>query len=148
MFDRFGHNVSVVAIDIQFSFKEEFDFLRGTIEQELVGCGDEHFDGWYASLFYNKADVGHFKPTIADVHTSPTDEAGNQVGWVLHGATGFTRLMIFTLEDCDGVKAYVGPVSTYHSVLEENFERMTNSEWEAELSEETSTPLWTESFRK
>ena len=32
-----------------------------------------------------------FDPTIADVHTQPTDEAGNPVGRVLHVGTGYAR---------------------------------------------------------
>lgn len=127
---------------------EEFAFLQATIEKEIVGCGEEHYDGWYAGLFFNPSDIANFKPTIADVHTAPTDEVGTPVGNVLHGATGFSRLMVFTLEDCEGAKAYVGPVSTYHSVLTENFQRRTDSQWEQELGGDTTTPEWTSAFKR
>ena len=45
-------------------------------------------------------------PTIADVHTAPTDAGGNDVGWVLHVGTGFPRLMVVTAETCTGPRAY------------------------------------------
>jgi hypothetical protein len=126
----------------------EFDFLRGTIEMELVGCGETHYDGWYARLHYDAAKIAEFKPTIADVHTAPTDEFGAKKGWVLHAATGRPMLMVFTTEDCGGVKSYIGPISSFHSVLTENFERKTDSEWAETLGGDAPPvrPAWTDSF--
>jgi len=126
----------------------EFDFLRGTIEEELVGCGEVQYDGWYARLFYDRGKIGEFKPTIADVHTAPTDEFGNDKGWVLHAATGRPMLMVFTMEDCGGVKSYIGPISSYHSVLTEQFERQTDDEWRETLASDVPAPrpAWTSSF--
>ncbi len=126
----------------------EFDFLRQTIEQEAVGCGDVQYDGWYARLFYDPANIGEYKPTIADVHTAPTDAAGNERGWVLHAATGRPMLMVFTVPDCGGVKSYIGPISSYHSVLTENYDRQTDSGWAEVLSGDTTParPTWTSSF--
>lgn len=128
----------------------EFAFLQGTIEKELVGCGEENYDGWYATLFFNSDDIAKFRPIIADVHTAPTDDVGNPTGWVLHGATGYARLMVFTMEDCEGAKAYVGPVSTYHSVLTENFERQTNEGWldDLNMGGEQTTPTWSDEFKR
>jgi hypothetical protein len=126
----------------------EFDFLRGTIEEELVGCGEVQYDGWYARLFYDRGKIGEFKPTIADVHTAPTDEYGNDKGWVLHAATGRPMLMVFTMEDCGGVKSYIGPISSYHSVLTEQYERQTDDEWRETLASDVPAPrpAWTSSF--
>ncbi len=125
----------------------EFDFLRGTIEEELVGCGQVQYDGWYAKLFYDKEKIGEYKPTIADVHTAPTDAQGNERGWVLHAATGRPMLMVFTVPECGGVKSYVGPISSFHSVLTEQYDRQTDSVWAEVLSEGTPPrPSWTESF--
>lgn len=125
----------------------EFDFLRGTIEEELVGCGQVQYDGWYARLFYDAAKIGEYKPTIADVHTAPTDADGNERGWVLHAATGRPMLMVFTVPECGGVKSYVGPISSFHSVLTEQYDRQTDSAWAEVLSEGTPPrPAWTESF--
>jgi len=125
----------------------EFDFLRGTIEEELVGCGEVQYDGWYAGLYYDKEKIGEYKPTIADVHTAPTDAEGNERGWVLHAATGRPMLMVFTVPECGGVKSYVGPISSFHSVLTEQYDRQTDSDWAKVLSEGTPPrPTWTESF--
>lgn len=125
----------------------EFDFLRGTIEEEMVGCGQTQYDGWYAKLFYDAEKIGEYKPTIADVHTAPTDAQGNERGWVLHAATGRPMLMVFTVPECGGVKSYVGPISSFHSVLTEQFDRQTDSAWAEVLSQGTPPrPTWTESF--
>jgi len=125
----------------------EFDFLRGTIEKELVGCGQVQYDGWYARLFYDAEKLGEFEPTIADVHTAPTDAQGNERGWVLHAATGRPMLMVFTVPECGGVKSYVGPISSFHSVLTENYDRQTDSAWTEVLGQGSPPrPTWTESF--
>ena len=125
----------------------EFDFLRGTIEEEMVGCGQTQYDGWYAKLFYDAEKIGEYKPTIADVHTAPTDAEGNERGWVLHAATGRPMLMVFTVPECGGVKSYVGPISSFHSVLTEQYDRQTDSAWAEVLSQGTPPrPTWTESF--
>ena len=91
--------------------------------------------------------VAEFKPTVADVHTAPTDEFGNDVGWVLHGATGRPMYMVFTVQDCSGVRAYIGPVSSYHPVLTEGFQRLTDSEWGETVSNTTPARApWVDSF--
>lgn len=134
-------------IDGQALTVAEYDFLRGTIEMELVGCGEVQYDGWYGKLFFDQAKIAEFEPTIADVHTAPTDAEGNPKGWVLHAATGRPMLMVFTMEDCSGTRAYVGPVSSFHSVLTENFDRQTDSAWAEQLAgDPPPRPTWTESF--
>ena len=127
---------------------EEIAFLGGAIEQDIVGCGEVVYDGWYASLFFDRADVGLYEPTIADVHTAPTDEAGNERGWVLHTATGPAQLMVFTVPSCDGETstAYVGPVSSPHQVMTENYERLADSEWTQRIGEQGTRPEWVSSF--
>jgi hypothetical protein len=52
---------------------------------------------------YDKEKIGEYEPTIADVHTAPTDAGGNERGWVLHAATGRPMLMVFTVPDCSGI---------------------------------------------
>jgi hypothetical protein len=82
------------------------------------------------------------------VHTAPTDQYGNEKGWVLHAATGRPMLMVFTMQDCGGVKSYIGPISSYHSVLTEQFQRQTDEQWAETLFGEKPAPrpAWTESF--
>lgn len=135
-------------LDQQALTQAEYDFLRGAIEVELIGCGEEQYDGWYGRLFYDIAKIAEFEPTIADVHTAPTDAEGNPKGWVLHAATGRPMLMVFTMADCSGSRAYVGPVSSFHSVLTENFDRQADSDWSAEFEGGATPPRpsWTASF--
>lgn len=126
---------------------EQSEFLKATIEKEMVGCGSVQYDGWYGGLFHDNLEVDDFTPTIADIHTAPADEAGNQKGWVLHAATGKPMLMVFTVQDCNGVKAYVGPISSYHSLLTEGFQRKDDGEWATMLeSGDMPRPAWTQSF--
>ena len=90
--------------------------------------------GWYVDLFFSSDGIDECKPTIADVHTQPADEGGTPVGRVLHVGTGYPRLMVTTVDTCSGPKAYVGVVFAYHERITENFQRLSDSEWLSELS--------------
>jgi len=98
--------------------------------------------GWYADLYYSGQEMD-FDPTIADVHTQPTDESGNVVGKVLHVGTGMPNAMVVTVETCEGPRAYVGLVSSYHEEVTQNFERMTDEQWAPEvMSGAVTRPAW------
>jgi hypothetical protein len=128
---------------------EEISFLGQVVEIEEIGCGELFYDGWYPTLFFDEADIGQAEPTIADVHTAPTDETGAERGWVAHMGTGAPMLMVMTVPACDGsgASAYVGPVSSYYDVLTEGWVRLTDDEWRAQLEGEgAARPAWTESF--
>jgi len=111
------------------------------INQAVViqwGCGDPAgFEGWYARLFFSNLKGVQEDPTIADVHTQPTDEAGTPVGRVLHVATGRPRLMTVTIDTCTGPRAYVGLASSYFEQVTENFERRTDQDWAQDLQQAT-----------
>jgi len=125
----------------------EFDFLRGAVEQEMVGCGEIMWDGWFVDLLFDREKVEDVAAVIADTHTAPTDAAGNEKGWVFHGATGTPTLTVMTVQDCSGVRAFVGPGSSFHTVLTENYERLSDSQWRSELQKsEQPRPAWTSSF--
>jgi len=65
------------------------------------------------------------------------------VGRVLHVGTGRPRMMIVTVDTCDGPRAYVGPVSTFHQRVTEDFERYTDDEWSEIVQRgELSSPSW------
>ena len=96
--------------------------------QEFCGGGDA--TGWYPELFRFPGDSLTLEPTIADVHTQPTDEAGNPVGKVLHVGTSLPRLMVVTVDTCQGPRAYAGLASTYAERVTDNFERLTDEAWE------------------
>jgi hypothetical protein len=127
---------------------EQIAFLGQTVEQETVGCGEIAWDGWYPGLFYDTGTLGVSEPTIADVHTAPTDASGNDKGWVLHAATGKPMLMVLTVPSCDGEPAaYIGPISSQFSVLTEGYSRLTDSQWAEQLFDENpARPSWTGSF--
>ncbi|MEZ4448675.1 MAG: DUF3160 domain-containing protein [Nannocystaceae bacterium] len=152
-FQGFGESMTTLGtiahkeLEGQTLSQAEFDFLRGAVEQEMVGCGEVLWDGWYSKLFYDAAKIEEMSAVIADVHTAPTDAGGNPVGWVLHGATGRPMYLVMTVEDCSGVRAYVGPSSSFHGVLTEGFTRLTDSEWKQKLGEaDQPRPSWTKSF--
>jgi hypothetical protein len=103
------------------------------------GCGSPAgADGWYAKLFINSSNSVEFDPTIADVHTQPTDEAGNMVGRVLHVGTGDARLLTMTVDTCNGPKAYVGLASSYFEKVTENFTRLDDDEWAQQVNKDPS----------
>ncbi|RPH32227.1 DUF3160 domain-containing protein, partial [bacterium] len=94
------------------------------------GCSTT-FDGWYIRLFYGHSD-GKWKNDhiVADVHTTPTDEEGNPVGWVLHAGTGPVNMLVVTTELPDGrTMAFVGPVLSYYEHVTAGFKRLTDEEW-------------------
>ena len=107
------------------------------INQAVViqhGCGDPvGAQGWYPELFIDSLDGVNYDPTIADVHTQPTDESGNPVGRVLHVGTGMPRLMVVTMDTCEGQRAYAGLASSYFEVVTEDFERLDDETWAESL---------------
>lgn len=117
------------------------------ILDESVGCTTVQVpDGWLADLYFNRDQSIEADPTIADVHTQPADEAGNTVGKVLHVGTGFPRLMVVTADTCMGPRAYAGVSFAYHERITENFERLTDQSWSAEVSAGTpEDPVWLQS---
>lgn len=116
---------------------EQMDFInKAVVIQE--GCGDPvGSDGWYSELFFENWASVEFDPTIADVHTQPTDEGGNPVGKVLHVGTGNPRLLVLSMDTCLGPRAYVGLASSYFERVTDNFERLTDEAWKDELNSAT-----------
>jgi hypothetical protein len=111
------------------------------IERQSAGCTTIDVpDGWYADLFFNRDKSIEFDPTIADVHTQPADEVGNPVGKVLHVGTGYPRLMVTTVNTCQGPRAYAGVVYAYHEHITKNFERLTDAEWAQRFSPQGQRP--------
>jgi hypothetical protein len=70
---------------------------------------------------------------VADVHTQPTDEFGNEVGRVLHVGNGRINMGVFLAPNTcnpEQYMAYAGPVSSFYYEVQENFNRLTDQEWE------------------
>jgi len=111
---------------------------KAVVVQET--CGEAFATGWYPDLFFG--DPTEFDPTIADVHTQPTDEFGADVGRVLHVGTGYARSMVVVVENCMGPRAYVGPVSSYYEKITEDYERLSDPEWQDAFSPKLEDVSW------
>lgn len=85
--------------------------------------------GWYTRLFFTPDAAVDFDPTIADVHTQPTDEGGSDVGRILHLGTGYARAMIVTVNTCTGPRAYAGLASSYAEKITERWHRLNDQDW-------------------
>ena len=108
---------------------EHLAFINQAVDLNLGCGGPAGIRGWYADLFFDPSAAAEFDPTIADVHTMPTDENGAPVGHVLHVGTGYARLMVVTVNTCNGPRAYAGVVSSYHEVTTSKLERLNDQDW-------------------
>jgi hypothetical protein len=108
---------------------EHLAFINNIVRVQDL-CGVKQAEGWYVDLFFDRSAL-KFDPVVADVHTSPTDEAGSPVGWVMHVGTGWTRMMVVTVDTCMGPRVYAGPVSSFHQKVTEGFKRLNDEEWAA-----------------
>ncbi|WP_437878521.1 DUF3160 domain-containing protein [Sorangium sp. So ce513] len=109
---------------------EHLEFINQAVKVQR-GCGDPYGAfGWYAQLFFDRAMSVKQDPTIADVHTQPTDAGGTPVGRVLHVATGLPRLMVVTADPCGGApRAFVGLASSYFELITDGFARVDDQLW-------------------
>ncbi|HSC89556.1 MAG TPA: DUF3160 domain-containing protein [Polyangiaceae bacterium] len=120
--------------------QEHIEFINEAVVIQSI-CGGDSAEGWYPRLISGSSTDSD--PTIADVHTQPTDEAGAPVGKVLHVATGRSRPMVVTVETCEGPRAYAGLVSSYYELVTEDFQRLNDPEWAQKLNEsEPAPPDW------
>ena len=111
--------------------EEEKDFLKEMIREENT-CGPE-IDGWYPRLFYGGKERSKEPDlVVADIHTVPTDEFGNLVGWVLHAGTGPLNMAVINVDvPGEGLISFIGPVMSYYEHISTNFERLTDETWQA-----------------
>jgi len=139
---------------------EEESFLKSMIKRDVhseqVGCTMEievFWDGWYASLFYERDDD---PALIADVHTNPTRDPASALypPRVLHAATGPASAEFLIVDTDEGSTLYVGPAYSYFEVITEGDsstppERYNDEEWRSLLSAGSYPPApnWTQSFR-
>jgi hypothetical protein len=119
-------------------------FVNQAVSSNVIDCGfGSVYDGWYPQLIFIGTAITNpytdFDPTIADVHTEPTDASGNPVGRVLHVGTGRVRLMVVTTDSCTGPRAYAGLASSYHETITQDFTRLTDQDWSARFTS-TSAP--------
>jgi hypothetical protein len=141
-----AHNLGALAqaqIAGTLPTADQMAFVNQVVKRAGTMCGmPPSYDGWYPTLFFAK-NSGEFAPTIADVHTQPTDESGNEVGRVLHVGTGYARQLVVTIEACDGPRAYVGLASSYYETITQNYQRLNDNDWETALGKTgTTSPAW------
>ncbi|HOJ18995.1 MAG: DUF3160 domain-containing protein [Ignavibacteriales bacterium] len=125
----------------------ERDFLKKMIYNQTTGSGDPPYGGWYPKLFFldPQGDDGLKKEEliVADVHTAPTDAAGNWVGWVKHAGTGMVNLGVWVARQNDQWVAFIGPVHSYHEFTTTDFLRLTDEEWVATYYANSTRPSFT-----
>ncbi len=102
-------------------------------------------DGWFQKLIFDFISMEPVDIVTADVHTTPTDENGNIVGWILHCGTGHLNMGVFVAPNQNGITtAYVGPVLSYHEHTTEQFVRLTDEAWkQGILADAYPRPDWT-----
>lgn len=122
--------------------KEHLAFINRAVTTN-VNCDGTVLghSGWYSELHFDPLQAVKMDPVITDVHT---DIGGDlpvpRPPSVLHVGTGLPRLMVMTVDSCQGPRAYVGVVSAYHEVLEEGLVRLTDEEWKNRVYREPVVP--------
>ena len=110
--------------------EDEKTFLRRVIYDADAGC-TKVLAGWYTRMFFDRPSVEKPDMVVADIHTTPADEAGTIVGWVFHVGTGPVNMAVVTAEvPGEGLIAFTGPVMSYYEHQSSNFERLTDEVWE------------------
>ncbi len=117
----------------------EKQFLKSMLVRQMAGQGcsltqDTAYFGWYPDLFYGvpagREELFDTDFIVADVHTAPTDDVGNPVGWVLHVGAGPVDMAILNATTADGRPcSFIGPVLNYYERVTEDFKRLTDEEW-------------------
>ena len=124
-------SVAQKTLDAAAFSEAERAFLCGMIVPPGIMCGSP-YTGWYPSLFYSPYDAGMFDKdfVVADIHTAPTNAAGEVVGWVVHAGTGPVNLAVISATLPGGALwTFVGPVMSYYEYLGWNFQRLSDEEW-------------------
>jgi len=108
----------------------ELEFLKTMVNMYMVS--GPSITGWYNDLFFNWGGL-NFDFKVADVHTQPTDQAGNFVGYVLHVGSGRINTGVFLAPNPTNpgqLMAFAGPVSSFHYDITSDFYRYNDDEWE------------------
>ncbi|MBL0177277.1 MAG: DUF3160 domain-containing protein [Ignavibacteria bacterium] len=111
---------------------QDVAFIRSMLYTFSNGC-TTGYGGWYQRLFFNR-EINEANYVVADVHTAPTDAAGNPVGWVLHVGTGSVNMgFAIAPSQQGGLIVYTGAMMSYYEHVTTNFKRMTDKEWEKSM---------------
>lgn len=110
--------------------EKHVEYLTQAYDMANLGCVQAP-NGWYAKLFFpNRDDADKPDYLVADIHTAPTDAAGNEVGWVWHVGTGHINMLFAITEDESGNPTlFAGPTMSFHEMISLNYQRHTDEEW-------------------
>jgi Protein of unknown function (DUF3160)/FlgD Ig-like domain len=109
---------------------EESSFMQRMVSDVERDCATATYEGWYNDLYWTGADDDR-DMVVVDIHTSPSDENGNDVGWVKHAGTGPLNTAVIVSELPSGqMMAYIGPVLSYLEYTSTNYKRLTDEEWQ------------------
>ncbi len=146
-YDRYGEilfelkDISLKELKKEALSEDQMVFLK-TMINDFMASGPS-VSGWINELMFPSMDPWGLDFNVADVHTQPTDEAGNMVGNVLHVGNGLVNLGVF-IAPCSAAPAeemcYVGPVGSFHIQVKDNFYRLDDDEWESMFLEGKNPP--------
>ena len=106
-------------------------FLKKTIDKRGGGSGPPRYDGWYPELILGE-QPDLWEPVVADVHTDPNGPR------ILHEAVANAEFLVVAIDNGPHRAAYVGPSYSYFEFT--RGARMTDEEWQAQLSKGTAPP--------
>ncbi|MDA3881628.1 MAG: DUF3160 domain-containing protein [Prolixibacteraceae bacterium] len=128
---------------------DEKDWLKQMLFEDGMS-GRPPYSGWYSELLLNPHDMLEADYPIVDIHTQPTLEGGQVVGYVLHVATGKVNIGTFIVENSEtnSYMAYTGPFFSYYDTITIDYERLTDEDWLAivEKGDLPARPQWTEAY--
>jgi hypothetical protein len=120
----------------------EITFLKTMINSYMAS--GPWITGWFTDFFFDVNKGLNWDFVVADVHTQPTDEFGNVVGYVLHVGNGYINKGVFLAPNPtnpEQLMAFAGPVSSFHYEVTSNFKRLTDQEWEEKFMWDGGTDL-------
>ncbi|ETN17642.1 hypothetical protein PPTG_05391 [Phytophthora nicotianae INRA-310] len=110
---------------------EQVRFMKSVMEKSSFGSGETKYNGWYPQLFYGSPkDAGNRDVLVVDVHTDiPSVEHGDP-GSILHLGVGDPIVAFFVVNEV----MYAGPVFTSYEFLTPVDKRLSDEDFQAELS--------------
>jgi hypothetical protein len=110
--------------------EDDLAFINEAVTVSRGCAGPATHTGWYSKMHFDPDEAASVDPTITDVHT---DVGGDfpvaRDPSVLHVGTALPRLMVVTVDSCEGPRAYAGAVFDYREIKADGFTRYTDEEW-------------------
>jgi hypothetical protein len=136
---------------------EEIDFLKNTIELVRTYASYRQWDGWYPKLFYNNVffpiiwavpPCDLWDAMVVDVHTDLPDPIVGDPGAVIHEGIANVNLLLIAVDNGPNRMVYAGPVLSHYELEVPGVNRMTDSQWKANIlsGQKPPQPEWTKSY--